>query len=277
MRLVRPLLALLALAAPALAAAQAALTTPAPSLLSGIRPEVVGGNVMRFFDGVAVDSSGHAQITVSRFHDTASYLQVDVTTVGLNGRDTGGLEDGHFYFYLLRSASTNAVGIVASRSMTYGGVVQPAGGPWAMRKLPYGHPYRATFGGFTPVHVDGWPQPTVIFTDSEYRAAWMPLAGGVATDWTFVDTSPWIPDNARLGHFIFETRDAGHSTAGSCYVRSYGGQSIGLLVGSSSPTTQSAFMSAPLRVDSAGRLQYRCSAGSKLFIQIRGYAITEPS
>ncbi len=146
-----------------------------------------------------------------------------------------------------------------------------------MRKLPYGHPYRAAFGGFTPVHIDAWPQPTVIFTDSEYRSAWMPLVAGSALDWTSVDVTPWVPDNARLGHFIFETRDGGVNTAGSCYVRSYGGQTVGLLVGSSSPTTQSAFMSAPLRLDSTGHLQYRCAAGSRLYIQIRGYSMTEPS
>jgi hypothetical protein len=257
--------------------AQASLTMPAPGFLAGIRPEVVSGNVMRFFDGVATDSAGTTQISLTRFHDTGVYMQVDVTTIGLNGRDTGGLEDGHFYFYLLRSLSTGTVGIVASRSISYSGVFPPSGGPWLMRKLPYGHPYRAAFGGFTPVHIDAWPQPTVTFTDGEYSTAWMPLVGGTAQDWTLVDMTPWVPDNARLGHFIFETRDAGYSTAGSCYVRSYGGQPVGLLVGSSSPTTQSAFLAASLRLDSSRHLQYHCTPGSRLFIQIRGYSMTEPA
>jgi hypothetical protein len=269
------LLLLIAATATPFPARSQALTVPAIGLLQGLRPEVVSSTVMRFHDGVATDALGTTQIAVTRFRDTHAYLEVDLAHVGLNGRDTDSFEEGHYFFYLMRSLRDNAVGIVASRADAYGGVTQPPGGPWVMRKLPYGHPYRAEFGGFAPVHVDAWPHPTVIFTDSEYSGTWMALLAGGAQDWEDVDVSRWIPSNARLGHFIFETRDAGHRAPGACFVRSYGGQPVGLLVGESMPRAPSALLSAAVRISSAQRLQYRCSRGSRLLIQVRGFSITE--
>lgn len=126
------------------AAQPQALTAPAVGYLHGLRPEVASGTVLWFHDGTATDALGNTQIAVTRFRDTHAYLQVDLSFVGLNGRDSPhALDDGHFDFYLLRSLSNNAVGIVASRAQTYGGVIPPAGGPWLMRKLPYGIPTAA--------------------------------------------------------------------------------------------------------------------------------------
>ena len=275
LRELRALLLLIAVLGAHFPARSQALTVPAIGLLQGLRPEVVSSTVMRFHDGVATDALGTTQIAVTRFRDTHAYLEVDLARVGLNGRDTGSFEEGHFFFYLMRSLRDDAVGIVASRAESYGGVTQPPGGPWMMRKLPYGHPYRGEFGGFAPVHVDAWPHPTVIFTDSEYSAPWMALLSGGAHDWEDVDVSRWIPGNARLGHFVFETRDGGHRAPGACFVRSYGGQEVGLLVGESMPRTPSALFSAAVRISSAQRLQYRCSRGSRLSIQVRGFSLTE--
>lgn len=243
--------------------------------LVGIRPEPLNGNVMRFYEGSAAVYPLE-QVTVGNpYSPDSKYLEVDVTNVGLNGRDGGGLEDGHFYFYLLKSSS--AIGIVASRAIYYSDVILPPGGPWSIRKLPYGHPYRVSFGGFPPAHIDSWPQPSVLFTDSQYSSAWMAMAGGLAEDWTSVSVSNWIPDNARVGDFIFQTRDRGAGVAGSCYVRSYSGQPSGILVGSTNPWAPFSFLSARVRVNSAGQIEYKCSHGSKLYIQVRGYSMTEPS
>src|SRR6266704_1992820 len=106
------LLLLLGLLAWAGAAHTQSLTAPAVGYLHGLRPEVASGNVLWFHDGTATDALGNTQIAVTRFRDTHAYLQVDLAIVGLNGRDTAHpLDDGHFFFYLLRSLANNAVGI----------------------------------------------------------------------------------------------------------------------------------------------------------------------
>ena len=246
------------------------------AFLTGIRPEVFDGHTMRFYEGAASVGGGTDVAVFYYPHSpTSTYLEVDIYNIGLNGRDGGGLEDGHFYFYLLKSETET--GIVASRAESYSGVIEPEGGPWLVRKLPYGHPYRAAFGGFPPVHISGWPQPSIIFTDSQYGGPWMALANGAATAWTTVPMTNWIPDNARLGNFIFEVRDARLGKAGSCYVRSYNGQATGILIGSTSPMSPFSFMAIELRVDSSRNIQYRCTPGVALYIQVRGYAMTEPS
>lgn len=244
--------------------------------IEGIRPEILDGHTVRFYEGSASVGGGLGLAVIPHPYSTDStYLEVDVFKVGLNGRDGGGLEDGHFYFYVLKSDTQT--GIVASRAEFYRDVILPPGGPWMARKLPYGHPYRAIFGGFPPVHVSGWPQPSMIFTGAQYSGAWMALANGVASTWAAVSLQNWIPDNARLGNFIFEVRDRGQGLAGSCYVRSYGGQNTGVLVGSTSPLSPFAFLSIELRTNSNREIEYKCTAGVRLFIQVRGYAMTEPS
>ena len=106
----------------------------------------------------------------------------------------------------------------------------------------------------------------------------MALANGNGDGaWKIVSLSNWIPDNARLAHLITEVRDGGLGVAGSCYVRSYGGQPTGILVGSTSPSAPFSFLSLEIRTNSDRNIEYRCTTGSRLWIQVRGYSMTEPS
>ena len=260
---------------PAPASSQVVLTG---EYIVGMRPEPVDGHTMRIYSGSAAvySATGIEQAIIPwPYPSSTHYLDLDVNVVGINGRDGGGLEDGHFYFYVLKSATQT--GVIASRAIYYSQLILPPGGPWAVRKLPFGIPYRAAFGGFPPAHIDSWPQPSILFTDAQYGDPWLAIFGGRATSWTPISLEAWIPDNARVADLIAEVRDARVNIQGSCYIRSYGGQPTGILIGSTSTASPFAFQSVRIRTNSHRFIEYRCSAGSGLNIQVRGYSMTEPS
>ena len=199
---------------------------------------------------------------------------VDLGQIGcLNGADAV-IVPGDLFLYAIHS-DTEA-GFLASQSKIAGGVTVPAGFTLC-RKLPWGVVYSPTWGGIPDIHVTHWPSPLITLTHSEATAEYCALSIGAAEDWTDVDLSPWIPDNARLA-FLMARMKWGGGVSGSSYLRSYSEQTTGQLVGSVSSSCGFQTMTTMIRVSSTRKIQYKNnSSGAKLSLYILGYAMTEPA
>ncbi len=254
--------------------------TTMPRLLHGMEPDKLSTNVLNINgDGYWADAAGTDFFIYQQ--SLQGLLQVDLTRLGLNGRDAGTLPNsvGDWYIYLLGDpGNTQSTAAVASRSITYGGVdlSNIPSNLTRMRKLPFGFIYNPAWDGIPNFHI---PVSGSFFTytDSEYAAPWIALANGTAQSWTDVDLSNYIPDNARVAYIKTEVRDGGINAGGSGYLRSYQGQTTGVIAGSSTPAMSSSFSNHFIRVDSLRKLQYKVTGGSSLFITVLGYHMTEPS
>lgn len=244
---------------------------PAPvRYLSGLEPDKFSSNKLNINPG-----------SVSEFYGRELFnfpveTQIDLTKTGAWGIDTGAVVTGDLCVYVIWDQSTGDYALMASQAIFQGGVVLPAGYTVA-RKLPWGVVYRAAWDGIPNFHLTNWPLPSIRFTDAEYSAKWVALVGTSPT-WTMVDLSAWIPDNARLAYIQVETRYIPGGPAGSSYIRSYGGQTTGLMVGSVNPGSEFSNGGAlHIRIDSLRRMEYRVDPGAKLFIRVLGYSMTEPA
>lgn len=236
-------------------------------LLSGCQPDKVSRNVIRIAAGVIGDTRG-LEVFVNPVR-----RELDLTVIGPWGADAP-ITTGDLCLYVIRHESTGEKAVIASQSQTFGGIVYPAG--WEFfRKLPWGCVYNLAWDGIPNFHLAGWPSPYIRLTDSQYGAPWVALAAGASETWATIDLSPWLPDNARLAEINTEVRYGGGS-AGSAYIRSHGGQAVGLFVGSANPSAGS-FTSQRIRVTSTRRIEYRVTAGARLYIYVTGYFMTEPS
>lgn len=203
--------------------------------------------------------------------------QIDLTTTGPWGIDSGPVANGDLYVYVIWNKTTGDYALMASQSTFQGGVVLPAGYSVA-RKLPWGVVYRTSWDGIPNFHLTNWPLPSIRFTDSEYSAKWVALANGTSPTWATVDLSQWLPDPARLAYIQIETRYIAGGPAGSSYIRSYGGQPTGVLVGSVNPGSEFSNGGAiHIRVDSLRRMEYRVDPGVRLIIRVLGYSMSEPA
>lgn len=239
--------------------------------LSGLEPDKFSTNRLNINPG-----------SVSEFYGQALFnfpqeTQIDLTKAGAWGIDTGVVTNGDLYVYVIWNQSTGDYALMASQSTFQGGVTLPLGYTVA-RKLPWGVVYRAAWDGIPNFHLTNWPMPDIRFTDSEYSQTWSALASGTAPDWTIVDLSRWVPDNARMAYIQVETRWVPGQPAGSSYIRSYAGQASGLLVGSVNPGMQfSNGGSLKIRVDSTRKMEYKSTPGAAIYIRVLGYSMTEPA
>ena len=251
-----------------LAVAAAAQQASVMYLLSGCQPDKVSRNVIRIAAGVIGDTRGlEAFILPAR-------REVNLDVNGPWGLDTGAPAIGDLFLYVIRNDATGEKAVIASRGKYASTVSYPIG--WSFfRKLPWGCVYNPAWDGIPNFHLAHWPAPYIRFTDSQYAAPWIALAGGGASEWSQIDLSPWLPDNARLAEINCEVR-FGSGSAGSAYIRSYGGQPTGLLVGAANPWS-GAFSTQRLRVTSDRKIEYRVTGGARLYIYVLGYCMTEPS
>lgn len=244
-------------------------TTPMLLALSGFEPEKYDTNHLIISRGwcASADGMSFAQLTTE--------IMIDLTTTGLNGLDTGVITNGYDYFvYIVKNESTGEVGAVLSHSKFYGDVVVPTG--FTMyRKLRFGFVYNSARDGIPDYHLSAWPMPIIRLTDAETTAVYSVLNGGAATTFTDFSLNGFIPDNARMAYVQCVTGSV--STAGSAYLRSFGGQSTGILVGSSTPTDVQDRTFLTMRVTSDIKLQYKVIGGARLSVYVLGYEMTEPS
>lgn len=239
--------------------------------LFGCEPEKLSTNVLTIRPGVISEYYGY---------DSLEFLtsnQINLATNGLWGLDTGTITSGdEVYIYAIKNYTTGDYGLIASRSRFMGGIVYPSGYQF-VRKLPFGFIYNTFWDGIPNYHLSHWPQPNIRFTDAEYSSLWMPVFGGSATTWTNINLGDWVPDNARVAYILSQVR-YNSGTAGSGYIRTYSGQTTGLLVGSASPGSPFPGQTfTPIRVDSLRRMQYKVTGNVQMYIQVLGYDMTEPS
>lgn len=236
-------------------------------LLHGCEPEKLDTNRLKIFAGSISDWGGN-----SEYNFLADTI-IDLRNNGLNGLDSGAVADGdELYIYLISNQTTT--GFIASRSPFAGGVTYPAGFAFK-RKLPIGFIYKNAWDGIPNHHLSHWPLPEVRYTDAEYSGLWMPLFASSSAAWVDVDLSPWLPDNARLAHIMVEVRYNGGS-AGSGYIRTYGQQATGLLIGSAtsgSPYTGQTALN--IRTSSTRKIQYKTTGSVQMYMQVLGYSMTE--
>lgn len=240
--------------------------------INGFEPDKLSTNVLNINPGSCVSDNGLAIVS------TSSLFAINMATTGVNGLDTGAPVNGTgYYVYLIRNNTTGAVAGVISTSITYGGVVVPAGYT-IHRKLRFGFIYHSVnWDGIPDFHLTNWPMPFIRLTQAETIITWRALNLGVAAVWTDVDLTPWVPDNARIAYV--QSRVTPGAGAGSAYIRSYGAQATGLLVGSASSAGPSpdAFGGWWIRLTSDRKLQYQITGVGSLSLYVLGYAMTEPS
>jgi hypothetical protein len=248
---------------------------PYTQFIAGLDTDKISMNVLRFFPGQAACTGGDKIIVV------VNPIDVDMGSTGLNGIDADVVSSGKDYFpYIVydegASGSSN-VGIVMSNAKSYGHVVVPTGYKMC-RKLRFGFRYNGNWGGIPNFHNSYWPNPFVRLTDAEYSSKWGPCfaADCQAEKWTSVSFDPWLPDNARMAYIMVTTHAVdGRSCSG--FVRSYGGQSTGIGVGSVSSSLSAMATPLFIRTTSLHDIQYRVTAGCRVTIQVLGYNMTEPS
>jgi hypothetical protein len=254
-----------------LSSAQATPVAPI-RFLAGMEPDKYSARVIDINPGSVAEFYGSA------LFNFPAENKVNLDSVGLWGIDKLPLiEGGDLYLYIAWNQATADYAVIASQSTFQGGVTLPTGYSIA-RKLPWGVVYRSAWGGIPNFHLAHWPSPEIRFTDSEYSALWTALSAGTSAVWTDVDLSAWLPDTARMAYIQVETRYIRGGPAGSTYVRSYGGQPTGIIVGSVNPGSEFSNGGAfHIRVDSTRKLQYLANPGTMLFIRVLGYSMTEPS
>jgi len=240
--------------------------------IGGMDPEKMSTNILRFYNGCCANVDGNKIYSI-----TGNHLDVDLTTTGVNGRDPA---------YALTSGSYWAPIVIARNDNDELAITMSGGGGWSeitlpagyhfVRKLPFGFVYNPNWDGIPNFHLSYWPKPHIRFTDAQDASPWIALYNGQSTSWTDVPMAPWLPDAARMVHLIASARYIDGS-AGSCYLRSYDGQTTGINVGSVSPSGPYSFCSTHIRVDSLRKLQYKCIGNARLTLQVVGYDMTEPS
>ena len=242
--------------------------------LSGLEPEKQSGTVLRLQPGSAVNSTG------TRVRSAATAITIDLMTVGAGGMDTGAPANTVGYFiYLIEDNVTGALSAVASASITYGGVIVPAGYT-IFRKLPWGFVYRTAAGygvdsGIPDFHLSCWPKPYTQFTAAQIASPFIVLNASTSTSFVPVDLTNLVPDNARLARIMCRTRYA--TAAGTAYVRTYPTQSTGIPVGMASVAGQADYSFLDIRRYSGGEIYAAVTGGVDLTLAVQGFYNTEPS
>lgn len=244
-------------------------TTPMKLAISGFEPEKYSTNLLIISRGWCANSDG------TMFAQLLTEITCDLTHVGLNGLDKGTVTNGYDYFvYIVKNEVSGEVGAVVSHSKYYGGVSVPPG--FTMyRKLRFGFVYNSARDGIPDYHLSAWPMPIIRLTGAETSAAYCVLNSGASTAFANVSLAGFLPDNARMAYVQCITGSVG--SAGSAYMRSFGGQGTGLIVGSSVPADVQDRMCLTMRVTSDIKLQYKVIGGARLSVYVLGYEMTEPS
>lgn len=246
------------------------MTTESVRGIFGCEPEKISTNVISFNPGSICEYYGGAR------YDFTGNSSLDLSNNGLGGLDTGAPMDGDgIYIYCINNTVNSSFGFIASKAIAEGDVIYPTGYSF-VRKLPVGFIYNSGWDGIPDFHLTHWPMPEIRMTSSETSGLWCALANGNASDWTAVDLSSWIPDNARMAHIQTRLTYTSGSSA-SAYIRSDGFQTTGRIVGSVSSIAPYAEGERKIRTTSARQIYYKASPGIKLNIYVLGFSQTDPS
>lgn len=238
--------------------------------IGGMDPEKLSTNVLRLCNGACANTTG------DKIYEIATRLDIDISEVGVNGRDPQyPLTTGSFWAPIIIARDDNdEVACILTSGTGWSGITLPEGYHF-VRKLPFGFVYNANWDGIPNFHLSHWPKPHVRLTDAQDGNPWLPLNLGAANTWSYVSLADYMPDAARMAYVIASMRYI-DGQAGSAYLRSHAGQTTGVKVGSVSPGSPFGGMPIHIRVDSLRRLQYKCTGDARLSLQFIGYDMTEP-
>lgn len=240
-----------------------------PFFESGLQPDFISSTVVRFSTGFASNGANNP-VTFIR---TTAAISVDLATNGLNGLDTGTIASGdQLYFYLVRNITTQDVGILASKSTSYGSVIYPSGFSQSVaRKLKWGCVYGSA-GIRSFIQSNG----TTFFTESDESSAFQAQAlTDTSGSFTSVDLSAWIPNNARIA--LLRVRTKYNSGIGSSYIRPGSGSSSAGQICGTVTAVGGDVRSIPVMVqtNSTGLVALKTDTGVQSAVYVYGYMDTE--
>ena len=235
--------------------------------IAGLKPDKISTDVLRIYPGVVYGPDGSVGV-----RNAANY-DIDMSTVGMGGLDTGTPTEQYDYFvYVFRKDSDGSFGALLSHSNTYGGVAAQAGYT-ILRKLRFGFVYRAGWDGIPNFDAMNWPWPEVRLTDAgDAAGSFNVLNSGGSTSYADVQFNGVMPDNGRIAYVMCKVTYS--TSAGTAYLRSKG-ISHDVPVGATDGVPHYSFLK--IRVNSLRELQYKVLGGVTLSIWLLGYEMTEPS
>lgn len=244
-----------------------------PWEISGCEPVRINANVVEIQPGGAANSYNDP----SEFLRLIAATQVNLTVSGINGIDNGVTPstDDDIFFYLVKHTTNGTVGVVASRSISYGGVTYPSGYSSAKaRKLPWGAKYKSS--GIQAFHY--WKGFTR-YTEVDDSGSWEPTGASnvdTAGAWTTIDLNKFIPDNARLA--LLHVRTDYVSALGDSRVRpGSGSSSAGIVCSYVNSASVRQWAEVWCQTNSTRQIQIKTTSGVKIWVAVAGYMQSEYS
>lgn len=248
--------------------------------LNGLFPEQQTSTKTRFYAGTC---SAGATNPASAINLGANFLDVDMTTVGAGGLDTGTLAvNTAYYFYALRDLANTATTVIASTSGTFGGISYTnlaayVGG--TITKLPFGQVYKTTIG-FPDFRIHGWGSmsPEIYYQNWDMTNYAPVINGGTATTFTNADVytgaNKWVPGNARRVHITYQLTSTG-TAIDLLYQLNIGGAGTmyaGSVAAASGTKAGGSFW---VTITSAGIFNYKLSGAGSVKLWATGYAMSD--
>lgn len=194
--------------------------------------------------------------------DFTAIYNIDMNTVGLNGRDAGSFSNGCYMVYALYNPTTGERGFIASKAIRFQDAVIPSGFT-SWRKLMYG--VTVIGGRCVPVHSTCWPMPVVEFTEQLQVAALTTQS----PNWVTLDLSAYVPENARFCMFRVVMTGASCNAWMASSSSGYGSRLV-------SYNQQGVIAGFGIRIDSAQKVfAWLGSSGARMDIYLEGFKMTE--
>lgn len=201
------------------------LARTVPYMFFGLAPENINNNVERFANGGMTLNGGYIPTDVHPLINPAGWQDVNLTIVGAGGRDWTTLSAANgltvYFYFLIHSTDSTLNSVIASLSLSNGGVNIPSGYS-AVMQIPHAKIYHPTLG-LMPHHLKGgrpWSiHLTGYDTDTYYV---LPGTYGVVGTGAYVDIncSSLVPNPCRLARFRYKI--TGTSGPGSLFVSAPG-------------------------------------------------------
>lgn len=128
--------------------------------------------------------------------------------------------------------------------------------------------------GFRPMTCYGWPQPACNWTNGGTRPAYALLQNGIASDWTKVSASEWIPDTGRILRLQAVLRSTGGR--GGAYVKPLAYRDDATMIGWVNAPNDVHISFFETATTSLEEFVYRVDDGVTLSLYATGYALLQP-
>ena len=266
-------------------------TVTTPALTIGQAYAAASFKTVASLDGFIFNRTGNTTYYLSRGNYTSANSAIersttartygDMTTNGLNGLDVGSPINNMNYHVYLVSNSAGEVASLISKEISYSKVTVPDGytvdrklqfafiwkDRWDDRNNADGTP---TFYGIPSNHVSPDDNSKFRYTFAERTEFYSPYPNGLNTNgvWKAVDLTNFVPDNARLVDFHFETYSSNNT--GRVDIRVSSIQNIGTSIGFGNSTSSFSY-----RVTSKHMVYIKTTGNIKVYPVVLGYYMTE--